>query len=221
MAFKPFTYLIGWKEFDKWYYGVRFARNCQPDDLWTKYFTSSKHVQEFRKEHGEPDVIEIRQTFNDSLQAREWEHKVLRRLKVIQNDKWLNLGTGRAIPPHYGPQSKEWVEKRVKSKKGYTHSEETKRKIGEKAKERHPSEETRRKIGEKSKGRPGWLAGGHHSEETKRKMSLKKKGEGNPMYGKKQPIDICHYCGKTASKTNIKKWHNENCKIKEMCNGRV
>lgn len=94
----PFTYLIGWTKHDRWYYGVRFARNCHSGDLWTSYFTSSKHVKAFREEHGEPDVVEVRQTFNDSLQAREWEHKVLRRLNVMGNDRWLNKGTGKAIP---------------------------------------------------------------------------------------------------------------------------
>lgn len=43
----------------------------------------------------------MRQTFNDSLQAREWEHKVLRRLDVIKDGKWLNKGTGKAIPPQF------------------------------------------------------------------------------------------------------------------------
>jgi len=70
--------------------GVRYARNCHPDDLWTSYFTSSKHVKSFREQHGEPDIIEVRQTFNDSLQAREWEEKVLRRLNSVKSQRWLN-----------------------------------------------------------------------------------------------------------------------------------
>ena len=86
----PFTYLIGWSHYDRWYYGVRYARGCHPGDLWTKYFTSSKIVKTFRKEHGEPDVIKVRQTFNDSLQAREWEFKALRRLNAVKDKRWLN-----------------------------------------------------------------------------------------------------------------------------------
>lgn len=59
----PFTYLIGWSKHNLWYYGCRFAKGCKPDDLWTKYFTSSigkddiKGVREYRQELGEPDVI--------------------------------------------------------------------------------------------------------------------------------------------------------------------
>ena len=70
--------------------GVRYKRNCHPDDLWTSYFTSSKHVKAFLEEHGEPDIIEVRQTFNDSLQAREWESKVIRRIGAVKDEKWLN-----------------------------------------------------------------------------------------------------------------------------------
>lgn len=39
----------------------------------------------------------MRQTFNDSLQAREWEHKVLRRLGVIRDEKWLNQTDNKMI----------------------------------------------------------------------------------------------------------------------------
>lgn len=102
---KPFTYLIGWKALDKWYYGVRYARGCHPDDLWTKYFTSSKYVLKLREDFSEPDVIEIRQTFDDSLQAREWEEKVLRRLNVIKDGRWLNKNNVISIEPQYGNQN--------------------------------------------------------------------------------------------------------------------
>ena len=41
----------------------------------------------------------MRQVFNDSLQAREWEHKVLRRLSVIRDERWLNQSTGKSVDP--------------------------------------------------------------------------------------------------------------------------
>lgn len=46
-----------------------------------------------------------------------------------------------------------------------------------------PSEETRRKMSEKAKGRK-------HSEEWKKNMSKKMNGKNNPMYGKKNRKDI-------------------------------
>jgi hypothetical protein len=87
-----FTYLIGWKELDLWYYGVRYGKNVEPKSLWDTYFTSSKHVFKVREEYGEPDIREIRKTFGkNSKKAKVWEEKVLRRLNVCKNRKWLNI----------------------------------------------------------------------------------------------------------------------------------
>lgn len=90
----PFTYLIGWSKLDKWYYGVRYSKRCQPADLWTSYFTSSPIVKKFREANGEPDVIEVRKTFKTSVQARIWEDKVHHRLGVVKSPKWLNQNYG-------------------------------------------------------------------------------------------------------------------------------
>lgn len=87
---KSFTYLIGWSALDKWYYGARYSKKCAPEDLWTTYFTSSERVAAMRAEHGEPDVVEIRQIFAIPEDALNWEVRVLKRLKVLKNDKWLN-----------------------------------------------------------------------------------------------------------------------------------
>lgn len=85
-----YTYLIGWSHLDKWYYGVRFAKGCSLDDLWTKYFTSSNQVKKFRELHGEPDVVSIRKVFTDKTKAQSWERRVLLRMKVVKSPRWLN-----------------------------------------------------------------------------------------------------------------------------------
>jgi hypothetical protein len=85
-----YTYLIGWSIHNKWYYGVRYAKNCKPEELWKTYFTSSKHVKQFRLKRGEPDIIEIRKIFKDKYKAVLWEQKVLKRLNVEKNKKFLN-----------------------------------------------------------------------------------------------------------------------------------
>ena len=89
--YRPYTYLIGWSKHNQWYYGVRYAKNCNPKDLWVKYFTSSKKVKEFCNEYGDPDIIQIRKTFTNPEMAKLWEDKVLRRMKVQSNDKFLNV----------------------------------------------------------------------------------------------------------------------------------
>ena len=92
--YQPYTYLIGWTHHNKWYYGVRYARNCNSQDLWKTYFTSSNYVKKFRKEYGEPDVIQIRKIFDNKHRAFLWEQKVLRRLNVPFNIKMLNKNIG-------------------------------------------------------------------------------------------------------------------------------
>jgi len=92
-----YTYLIGWTEHNKWYYGVRFSKKCKPSDLWVTYFTSSKHVKEFAALNGDPDVIEIRKLFTDKIKAIVWESKVLKRMDVVHKTMWLNRTNNQAI----------------------------------------------------------------------------------------------------------------------------
>ena len=90
----PYTYLIGWSELDLWYYGVKFGKSADPEKFWVNYFTSSKYVKNLRDEFGEPDVREIRKTFNSKESASDWERKVIRRLGAVWSDKWINRGNG-------------------------------------------------------------------------------------------------------------------------------
>jgi hypothetical protein len=125
-TYQPYTYLIGWSKLDQWYYGVRFAKNCNPSDLWTKYFTSSKYVALIREQHGDPDVIQIRRTFTSAKQAVLWEDRVLRHLNVTQNLRWINRNIaghwntalpnpnplkGKTYAELYGQREAEWKEK--------------------------------------------------------------------------------------------------------------
>jgi hypothetical protein len=86
----PYTYLIGWSNLDKWYYGVRWVEGCHPNDFWKDYYTSSHYVKMFRDVFGEPDVIEIRKTFDSPEQARKWEFRVITKMKMSESKKWLN-----------------------------------------------------------------------------------------------------------------------------------
>jgi hypothetical protein len=177
----PYTYLIGWSKLDKWYYGVRFAKKCHPSDLWVSYFTSSKYVKNIRKQEGEPDVIEIRKIFSSHQDAIKWEEKVLRRLNVLNNDKWINKNVAGAIAPmpgelnpRYGKgKSAEEIEKLRKSNKG-----------------RKASIETRKKQSLARMGKPGTP----HTPETKKRLSEnrvgKYTGSDNPFYGKTHTEEV-------------------------------
>ena len=86
----PYTYLIGWSKLGIWYYGCRYAKTCHPGEFWISYHTSSKFVREFRAQHGEPDVVQVRKTFTTGEQARSWEERVIRRMNCVKSDSWLN-----------------------------------------------------------------------------------------------------------------------------------
>jgi len=95
---QPYTYKIGWSSLDKWYYGVRVAKNCHPRDLFTTYFTSSRYVHDIILVHGLPDIIEVRKTFKTAKPALIWEQTVIRRLGAVRKEKWINKnGSGQDI----------------------------------------------------------------------------------------------------------------------------
>ena len=164
----------------------------------------------------------MRQIFNDSLQAQEWEEKVLKRMGVRKKERWLNKNDRRGPPLMEGELNHFY---------GKNHTNETKLIIGSKSKGRKHSIKFREKMSERTTGERNPMYGSNrtgeenpmwgktHSDESKLKMKERKIanpiiGENNPMWGRKQPTAVCLHCGKVASKTNIIKWHNDNCKGK-------
>lgn len=188
-----YTYLIGWKSLDVWYYGVRYANTKPPtDDLWKEYFTSSKYVHDFCKTHGPPDVIKIHKIFDSVDEAIHYESKFLRRVKAKTSERWLNKNDVLAPPQlvaeengffgrtHSEEQKLKWSRERT----GRPLSDETKLKL----KGRTPwnkgvrecfSEQTLQKMSEAKKGKPSWNSGktGIFSQETLQKMSNAKAGK--------------------------------------------
>jgi len=156
---QSYTYLIGWSSLGKWYYGVRYANKVEPElDLWGKYFTSSKVVKALRKEHGEPDVVQVRRKFDDPEQARAWEERVLRRMNCVKSDSWLNRCIGGKkfhVPGKRDPEVGKKISESLTGRTRPEFSDEWKRKLSEskigkpspKKKKRDPlSEESRQKI---------------------------------------------------------------------------
>lgn len=165
---KPYTYLLGWSSNNKFYYGVRYAKACDPADLWETYFTSSKHVKAFVACHGDPDIIQIRKVFDTRDQAIAWEHKVLRRLKVTQNNKWLNMTDNKAVNFERTPEIMALISQKISAKnkgraptfQGRKHTQEAKEKnrlahLGKKTgrTSEHFTEEWKTRISQANKGR--------------------------------------------------------------------
>lgn len=147
--YKPYTYLIGWSEHNKYYYGVRWANTVEPEnDFWKIYFTSSNIVKKFRESHGEPDIVKVDKIFDNKNDAINYEYTYLLENNAIKSDSWLNEGafpvfdnTGRKRPDHskrmmgennpmYGKSfSKQAKLKQSNSHKGKKHSSDTKQKM--------------------------------------------------------------------------------------------
>jgi hypothetical protein len=86
----PYAYLIGWTCLDIWYYGSKYGKNADPELFWKNYWTSSNYVKLFREQHGEPDVIQIRRTFDCPKKAIRWERQVHLRMNCKNDSRWLN-----------------------------------------------------------------------------------------------------------------------------------
>lgn len=149
----PYTYHIAWSSIDKHYYGVRHAKNCSPEDLWKTYFTSSKVVKKYREKYGEPDIIEVRKVFDDRHKALLWESKVLKKLNVLHNDKWLNENIS----------GDQFIIQE--------HSQETKRKMSENNASKRP--EMRQLISKNQSGKNNSFYGKKHTAESNEKRRQK------------------------------------------------
>lgn len=127
----PFCYLIGWSTVDIWYYGVRFARNAHPSQLWTTYFSSSQLVKKFRQTLGEPDVVQVRKVFDpvqyttvDLAQqaAVNYESKVIRRMNMVTSSRWLNCSVN--ILCRTGERETNYKKMRLLKNGGQYHSQD-------------------------------------------------------------------------------------------------
>lgn len=269
----PYTYLIGWSKHNKFYYGRRTAKNCHPDEFWVKYFTSSKHVKQFRKEHGEPDIIQIRKIFpNNPTACKIWESKFLKRVNAEHNETFLNAKNGdhkwdmtgmvavRDIDGNiirvpiddpryisgelnhvakgvvawnkgktniYSEETRNKMSGATKNKKGYKHSEETKKKISDGNKGKKVSDETKLKLSIIAKNRNPTRTGAVLSEETKLKISKSLLGKPAPNKGKpmkmeqrnklseickNRPKKLCPHCERMFDNLNFSRYHGDKCK---------
>jgi hypothetical protein len=214
--YTPYTYLIGWSQYNKWYYGVRYSKDCHPSDLWINYFTSSKHVKEFREDHGDPDVVQIRKTFNNRKDALDWEEKVLRRLNVSKESKWLNITHNRGFPPI----SDLSIEVQNRRSKLISESH----KCREYPKGRITSKFTKEKIS----AAQNEIWNSYNPEEYEKRRTKYKQAQENisddvrnrQAEKRKQTIDskpdiVCPHCGKTAkahASSAMSRHHFNNCK---------
>lgn len=131
---KSYTYLIKFIPTCQVYYGVRTANKVSPkDDLWKRYFTSSKIVKQLIEKYGmESFEFEIRRTFDNPEKARIWEENVLKRMKVVRDNKWLNRTDRRSFD--HSEEALENLKQTCLKRYGVEYSSQSKR-VKEKAKQ--------------------------------------------------------------------------------------
>lgn len=206
---KPYTYKLFFKPTSQWYYGVRYAKNCDPSDLFVKYFTSSKVVKTLLQEYGKDAfIVKICRTFETIEEAFSWETRFLTRVRAAENPYFLNKSNNRGKDIKQVPCTKERKESISKS-----------RKTTKKIKCEHCVKETdpgnfKRFHGEKCKHNPSvdkkyWES----FSEICKKAQQKQVSQGN--YVKPKPKVgqfVCPTCG-TSGKNwgNMHAHHFENC----------
>ena len=63
------------------YYGVKYAKGCSPEDLWTIYFTSSRRIYNLIQKYGHHCFrAKVRFVFDNAKEAFAYEQSVLLRL---------------------------------------------------------------------------------------------------------------------------------------------
>ena len=190
---RAYTYLVKHRPSCKVYYGVRIKNDIDPtEDLFVKYFTSSKTIKELIAQDGiQSFEWQVRREFDDELAAVTWEAKVLQRCRVLEHqDLWLNKNAaGRKLLTKFGAKVISATHK------GKPKSEEHREKIrqaliGKNIGRKH-SADTIEKIRASSTGANNPMFGKTQSNETKRKIGEANKGkllgEKNPFFGKTLP----------------------------------
>lgn len=93
-----YTYYVYHKPTKQHYYGARWAKNCHPDDLWVTYFTSCRKIKQLIETYGTDSFeVDVRRVFASAVEARSWEHRVLKKIKAVSRKDWLNSSNGQ--PP--------------------------------------------------------------------------------------------------------------------------
>jgi hypothetical protein len=208
----PYTYKLIFKPTGQYYYGVRYGKGCNPNDLWDKYFTSSKHIHNLIKIFGlNSFIVKITKIFTNKEDAINHEHTILNRVKADRNGKFINKTVSKAIPSNDGlivihhnqlgvetfhdpelPIPIGWIRGISKShKKSYS--------LIRKGKPAH------------NKGKLGKLTG-PCSESRKLAISNSRK---------LTPKIICSHCEKAFDGGNFKRFHGKNCKLNPKINPEI
>jgi hypothetical protein len=171
----PFTYVLTFKPTGQRYYGVRYAKNAHPSQLWTTYFTSSKVIKSLLTEHGpEAFTVSVRRTFTTKESAVLWESRVLNRLNASHSNQWFNQINGDANFASILEWSDEAKAKYSERRKGIQFSEEHKANLAKAKQGTKQSEEHKSKRSAALKGRTRPPRSQEWKDKIKESLKLKR-----------------------------------------------
>jgi hypothetical protein len=226
-----YVYRITNKELNKHYYGVRSSKVEPKLDLGIKYFSSSRDKDFMNEQKINNSIFKYKviKTFETREEAINLEIKLHSKFDVGINKSFYNRS--KQTSNKFDTSGlKNTEEQRVKNSlrfKGTKLSEEHKNKIRQSLLGRKHTEETKEKMSKSLNGMKAWNKGVKCTDEQKEKIRNSTLGELHWNYGKthsnetkekmKKPKDIicCPYCLKTGGSSQMKRWHFENCKLKE------
>ena len=91
----PYYYKLKFKPTGQYYVGIQYGKSAHPDNLWDKYFTSSKIIKKLIAKYGVSAFeVKVKKIFISKDNAMEYERKILLRTKANINDKMLNESLG-------------------------------------------------------------------------------------------------------------------------------
>lgn len=200
-AIPAYVYYIRHIPTGKFYYGSRYKhveKNIQPeDDLWKKYFTSSKKVKELRETSNDFDFEHkiIFRSF-DTDECFVFEQNIIK--EHINNPLCLNMR-------YFDTQKSKRVFSVVGctlSTKGTSKSDQTKEKM------RKPKSDSHRKNISEAQKHNGGNGPKQHTKESKHKIR-------ESMRLLSRPDKVCPHCGKTGGFLSMSRWHFKNCREKK------
>lgn len=184
----------------KFYYGSRYkhiTHNIKPDeDLWKRYFTSSKEILKLIEQSGKDSFeYKIIYTNVDTNKCFEYEQNIIKEYitdPLCVNKRYFDSNKGSTVFCIFG---------KTLSSKGKPKSEETKNKM-----RKSKSEEHKRNISKAQLARGG-NGPSKHKEGTKIKIA-------NSLRLNPREDVTCPHCGKTGGAIAMPRWHFDNCKEK-------
>ena len=177
---------------------VILAENLEEKDAFT-------HEIELIAEYGRKDigtgVLRNKTNGGDGPSGRKFSEESC---KLISTNR---KGKGK------GPQTKERIEKRAEKLRGKKHTPEHIEAAAAPKRGKKHTKERCNNISAALKGNVPWNKGktvGPRSEESILKQKLNAKG----INSGPQPTVSCPHCGKIGGKSNMKRYHFVNCKLK-------